>query len=60
MFAALQQVAMDLGEGVSGIFDLVSPDVLFGGLRIALIPVFYGIIIYLVSLIVRIIKKPRL
>ena len=60
MFVALQQVAVGLGEEVSGIFDLVSPDVFFGGLKIALIPVFYGIIIYLVSLVVRLIKKPRL
>ena len=60
MFVALQQVAMDIGEGVTGVFDLISPGVLFGGLKIALIPVFYGIIIYLVSLVVRIIKKPRL
>jgi hypothetical protein len=29
-------------------------------MRIGLIPVFYGIIIYLISLIVRIVKKPRL
>ena len=60
MFVALQQVATDIGEGVTGVFDLISPGVLFGGLKIALIPVFYGIIIYLVSLVVRIIKKPRL
>ena len=60
MFVALQQVAMDSGEGVTGVFDLISPGVLFGGLKIALIPVFYGIIIYLVSLIVCLIKKPRL
>ena len=60
MFVALQQVAMDIGEGVSGIFDLISPGVLFGGLKIALIPVFYGIIIYLISLVVCLIKKPRL
>jgi hypothetical protein len=60
MFHALQQVADDLGGGVSGIFDLISPSVLFGGMRIGLIPVFYGVIIYLISLIVRIIKKPRL
>ena len=60
MFVALQQVAMDIGEGVTGVFDLISPGVLFGGLKIALIPVFYGIIIYLVSLIVCLIKKPRL
>ena len=60
MFVALQQVATDIGEGVTGVFDLISPGVLFGGLKIALIPVFYGIIIYLVSLVVRVIKKPRL
>ena len=60
MFVALQQVAMDIGEGVTGVFDLISPGVLFGGLKIALIPVFYGIIIYLISLVVSVIKKPRL
>ena len=60
MFEALQQVAMDIGEGVTGVFDLISPGVLFGGLKIALIPVFYGIIIYLISLVVCLIKKPRL
>ena len=60
MFTALQQVAMDIGEGVTGVFDLISPGVLFGGLKIALIPVFYGIIIYLISLVVCLIKKPRL
>ena len=60
MFVALQQVAMDIGEGVTGVFDLISPGVLFRGLKIALIPVFYGIIIYLISLVVCLIKKPRL
>ena len=60
MFMALQQVASDIGEGVTGVFDLVSPDVLFGGMRVGLIPVFYGVIIYLVSLVVRVVKKPRL
>lgn len=60
MFVALQQVAMDIGEGVTGVFDLISPGVLFGGLKIAMIPVFYGIIIYLISLVVCLIKKPRL
>ena len=60
MFHALQQVSMDLGEGVNGVFDLISPGVFFGGMKVGLIPVFYGVIIYLISLIVRIIKKPRL
>ena len=60
MFVALQQVATDIGEGITGVFDLISPNVFFGGLKIALIPVFYGIIIYLISLVVCLIKKPRL
>ena len=60
MFSVLQQVAADLGQGVSGIFDLVSPGVLFGGLKVSMIPVIYGAIIYLVSLIVRIVQKPRI
>ena len=60
MFNALQQVADGLGDGVSGLFDLISPNVFFGGMKIGLIPVFYGVIIYLVSLVVRVIVKPRL
>ena len=60
MFVALQQVAVDKGEGITGVFDLISPDAFFGGMKIGLIPVFYGVIIYLISLVVRIVKKPRL
>ena len=60
MFSVLQQVAADLGQGVSGVFDLVSPGVLFGGLKVSMIPVIYGAIIYLVSLVVRIVQKPRI
>ncbi|MBR1637203.1 MAG: hypothetical protein IJ687_05075 [Bacteroidales bacterium] len=59
MFSALQEVSMAL-ENVSGIFDIISPGVLFGGLKVSFIPVLYGVIIYLVSLIVRIVQKPRL
>lgn len=60
MFSVLQEVAIDLGQGVSGVFDLVSPGVLFGGLKVSMIPVIYGAIIYLVSLVVRIVQKPRI
>ena len=61
MFQALQEVAGALdSNSISGIFDLISPGVLFGGLKVALIPVIYGMIIYLVSLVVRVIVKPRL
>ena len=57
--SALQQVAIDLGEGVNSLFDLISPGVLFG-IKVILIPVIYGMIIYLVSLVIRIVQKPRL
>lgn len=60
MFNAFQQVADGLGDNVSGLFDLISPNVFFGGMKIGLIPVFYGVIIYLISLVVRVILKPRL
>jgi hypothetical protein len=37
----------------------VSLGLLMGGLKIALIPVIYGILIFIISLIIRIIQKPR-
>lgn len=58
-FSTLQQVAWDSGEGVNGLFDLISPGVLFG-VKVILIPVIYGMMIYLISLVVRIVQKPRL
>ena len=57
--STLQQVAIDIGEGVNGLFDLISPGVFFG-IKVILIPVIYGMCIYLVSLVIRIIQKPRL
>ncbi len=60
MFEALQEVSMSLGESVTGLFDLISPGVFFGGMKVGLIPFFYGIIVYMVSLVLRIVKKPRL
>ena len=59
MFDALQEVG-DSREAVTSVFDLISPNVLFGGLKVAMIPVIYGIIIYIVSRIVCIIQKPKL
>lgn len=60
LFTALQDVAAMQTESISTVFDIVSPGVLFGGLKVAMIPVIYGIIIYLVSLVVRVVEKPRL
>ena len=38
----------------------ISPNVIWGGVKVGLIPTAYGIIVYLVSLILRVIKKPRI
>ena len=38
----------------------ISPALLWGGLKCCVVPLCYGLIIYLVSLIIRMIRKPRL
>ena len=40
--------------------DEISPNVIWGGVKVALIPIVYGFIVYLISLILRIIQKPRI
>ena len=41
-------------------FGDVSTAVLCGGLKVTLIPTFYGLIVYFLSLIIRVIQKPRI
>lgn len=57
LFTTLQEVAADRND-ITGLFDLISPGVLFTG-KVIMIPVIYGMMIYLVSLVLRIVKKPR-
>ena len=38
----------------------VSPNVIWGGVKVALIPVVYGIIVYIISLVIRIVRKPKI
>ena len=38
----------------------ITPRIVWSGLRVAVIPPMYGLFIYLVSLIIRIIQKPRI
>ena len=53
-------------RGVSQVMDVlqrfgdVSTGILAGGLKVTLIPLFYGLIVYFISLIIRIIQKPRI
>ena len=52
--------------GLSQIFDTVqmfgdiSFAVICGGMKVALIPTFYGLIVYFISLVIRVIQKPRI
>ena len=41
-------------------FGDISPAVICGGLKVTLIPTFYGLIVYFISLIIRVIQKPRI
>lgn len=59
LLSTLQKVALEQSEGIDSVFDLVSPGVFFG-VKAILIPVIYGMIIYLISLVVRIVRKPRI
>lgn len=38
----------------------ISPSLVWGGVKVSLIQLMYGLVIYLVSLIIRIVRKPRL
>ncbi len=39
---------------------VISPRVVFGGLKVSTIPIIYGLLVYLLSLIIRIVRKPRI
>ena len=41
-------------------FGDVPTSVLCGGLKVLMIPFFYGLIVYFISLVIRIIQKPRI
>lgn len=38
----------------------IAPSLLAGGLRVASIPVIYGLLIYALSLVIRMVQKPRI
>lgn len=38
----------------------ISPFISFGGFRVAMISTIYGLIVYLISLVIRVIQKPRI
>ena len=46
--------------GFIELYDDVSRGVTSGALRVGLISLFYGLIVYFISLVIRVIHKPRL
>ena len=59
-FCAVLLNLRDCFSALSQLNGDVDPHVLYRGLMMPIIPVLYGTIIYLISLIVRVIQKPRL
>ena len=51
---------MQMGHVIPECAPDVDMYIVWGGVRVALIPAAYGLIIYIVSLIIRIVHKPRL
>ena len=45
---------------IQGYAEDISPCVLAGGIKVALVPVLYGLIVFFVSLVLRIIQKPKI
>ncbi len=50
---------LQIADFISGNDD-VAKNIVAGGIKVSLIPVLYGLIVYFVSLILRVIHKPRL
>ena len=46
--------------GVVQVVGDISPAVVWGGIKVMTIPLLYGLVIYFLSLIIRIIQKPRI
>ena len=50
---------LQMADFMSGNSD-VATNIIWGGVKVGLIPVVYGIIVYIISLIIRVIQKPRI
>lgn len=50
---------MQIADFLAG-HDDVASNIIAGGIKVSLIPVLYGLIVYFVSLILRVIHKPRI
>ena len=60
VISVLRDLAAEKGAEATSLTDILPLRVLFGGLKVTFNCLIYGIIVYLVSLVVRVVKKPRL
>lgn len=51
---------LQAADFLKGAADDISPNIIWGGVKVGLIPVLYGLIVYFVSLILRLFSKPRI
>ncbi len=51
---------LQIVDYLSSQHDAVALNIIAGGIKVSLIPVLYGLIVYFVSLILRVVHKPRL
>ncbi|MBQ9878267.1 MAG: hypothetical protein IJM29_05115 [Bacteroidales bacterium] len=60
VFGAIWTLAgfFQMADFLAGNSD-VAPNFIWGGVKVAIIPIIYGIIVYIISLILRVIHKPR-
>lgn len=51
---------LQAADFMSGCAEDIAPNIIWGGVKVGLIPVLYGLIVYFVSLILRLIHKPKI
>ena len=51
---------LQMADFIQGYDGDISKNVLAGGIKVSLIPVMYGLIVYFVSLVLRILHKPKI
>ena len=51
---------LQIADDLSGLQEELPTNILAGGIKVSTIPVLYGLIVYFVSLILRVIHKPRI
>lgn len=51
---------LQMADFIQGYDGDISKNVLAGGIKVSLIPVMYGLIVYFVSLVLRVLHKPKI